>query len=121
MSVISIEGMEFFGHHGCYEEERTIGGRFMVDLVMETDTSLAESTDQLADTVDYHAVYMVVRDEMSKTSLLLEHLARRILDRISASFPGISAATLTLSKLSPPMNGAVSRVSVTLRSGSLPG
>ena len=42
MATISIEGMEFHAYHGCFEEEQVIGNTFMVDVHMETDTTLAE-------------------------------------------------------------------------------
>ena len=56
MAIISIENMEFYAYHGCFEEEQKIGTRFQVDLNMEVDTSLSENSDNLNDTVDYLAV-----------------------------------------------------------------
>ncbi len=31
MAIISIEKMEFYSYHGCFEEERKIGTWFNVD------------------------------------------------------------------------------------------
>ncbi|MBZ0242030.1 MAG: dihydroneopterin aldolase, partial [Bacteroidales bacterium] len=53
MSVISIEGMEFFAYHGCFAEEQLIGTWFVVDLFMHVDTTAAEQSDKLQDTVNY--------------------------------------------------------------------
>ncbi len=61
MSVISIEGMEFFAYHGCFAEEQLIGTWFVVDLFMHVDTSAAEQSDKLQETVNYLAVYQVVK------------------------------------------------------------
>ena len=47
MSIISIEGMEFFAYHGCFSEEQVIGTKFRIDLFLEVDTSTAEKSDQL--------------------------------------------------------------------------
>lgn len=47
MAIISIENMEFYAYHGCFEEEQKIGTRFQVDLNMEVDTSLSENSDNL--------------------------------------------------------------------------
>ena len=41
MAIISIENMEFYAYHGCFEEEQMIVTRFQVDLNMEVDTSLS--------------------------------------------------------------------------------
>ena len=41
MSIIAIEGMEFKAFHGCFEEERVIGNKFVVDVVLEANTEEA--------------------------------------------------------------------------------
>ena len=115
MGTISIEGMEFFAYHGCFKEEQIIGTRFTVDLFMETDTGDAETTDNLAKTVNYQAVYGLVSEEMSVKSKLLENVARRILNRLAREFPQISACRIMVSKMNPPMGGKVDRVSVELK------
>lgn len=114
MGVIAIEQMEFWAYHGCFEEEQVIGTRFQVDLELSVDTSLAEKTDDLHDTVNYQAVYRVVKKEMETSSKLLEHLARRILDALHNRFPAITHARIRISKLNPPLGGKIGSVSVTL-------
>jgi dihydroneopterin aldolase len=115
MAAISISGMEFHAFHGCFKEEQMIGNTFIVDVYLETDTSEAEVTDDLRKTVNYAAVYSIVKKEMENTSKLIEHVARRILDAITISFPHITFAELTVSKLNPPVGGKVDHVSVTLK------
>jgi len=115
MGTISIEGMEFFSYHGCFKEEQIIGTRFTVDVYMETDTSEAETTDNLARTVNYQAVYGLVAEEMSVKSKLLENVARRILDRLKLEFPGVTASRIKISKMNPPVGGKVEKVSVELK------
>ena len=53
MGTILLEGMEFFSFHGCFKEEQIIGTRFIVDLVVDVDTMVAEQSDSLHDTADY--------------------------------------------------------------------
>jgi 7,8-dihydroneopterin aldolase/epimerase/oxygenase len=115
MAQISIEGMEFFAYHGCFKEEQIIGTRFIVDLFLETDTHEAEMTDDLHKTVNYQAVYGFVREEMGVKSKLLEHVGRRILNRITKEFPRVTACRIKISKMNPPVGGVVERVSVELR------
>ncbi len=114
MSVISIEGMEFFAYHGCFKEEQIIGTKFNVDLFIETDTSVAEESDNLHDTVNYLAVYQSVKEEMDTTSKLLEHVGRRILKRIRKDFPTIVHAKIKIKKLNPPLGGKMDFVSLEL-------
>ena len=112
MAIISIEKMEFYSYHGCFEEERKIGTWFNVDLSMEVDTSKAEETDNLDDTVNYQAVYAVVKREMMISSKLLEHVARRILDAVKQEFPAVSYAWVKIKKMNPPLGGKMESVSV---------
>jgi dihydroneopterin aldolase len=117
MGIISVEGMEFFAYHGCFREEQLIGTRFSVDLFMETDTSEAELTDNLSKTVNYQSVYAIVAEEMAIKSKLLEHVARRVMDRVNREFPQIISSRIKISKMNPPLGGKIERVCLELRSG----
>ena len=114
MSIISIEGMEFFAYHGCFKEEQVIGTKFNIDLFLSADTSKAEDSDELHDTVNYQEVYQLVKSEMQVTSKLLEHVGRRILNTIKTTYPQVEKATLKIRKLNPPLGGKMNFVSVTL-------
>ncbi len=116
MSVISIEGMEFFAYHGCFKEEQIIGTKFRVDLFLETDTTTAENSDNLYDTVNYLSVYQVVKAEMEIKSKLLEHVGRRILNRVLDEFPLIINARIKIKKLNPPLGGKMDFVALELES-----
>lgn len=112
MAVISIEKMEFYAYHGCFEEEQKIGTWFNVDLSLEVDTSKAEKSDNLEDTVNYQAVYQVVKEQMMIPSHLLENVARRILDAVGKNFPAVSYAWVKVKKMNPPLGGVMESVSV---------
>ncbi|HQN98168.1 MAG TPA: dihydroneopterin aldolase [Bacteroidales bacterium] len=114
MSRIALEQMEFWAYHGCFTEEQVIGTRFMIDLYLETDTSKAELSDNLNDTINYQSVYKVVKNEMQIPSKLLEHLARRILNNIFFNFPGVFYVKIKLSKLNPALGGKIGSVSIIL-------
>ena len=114
MSIISIEGMEFFAYHGCFKEEQVIGTKFRVDLFLTVDTSQAEQTDNLHDTVNYQSVFQCVKDEMQTHSKLLEHVGRRILSRVKAEFETVEHAKLKIRKLNPPLGGKMDFVSLEL-------
>jgi dihydroneopterin aldolase len=114
MSIISIEGMEFFAYHGCFKEEQVIGTKFRIDLFLEVNTSAAEKSDQLQDTVNYQSVFQLVKKEMETTSKILEHVGRRILDRIKNEFPLVDHARIKIRKLNPPLGGKMDFVSLEL-------
>lgn len=114
MSIISIEGMEFFAYHGCFKEEQIIGTKFIVDLFIETETSLAEETDDLTKTINYQEVYSIVKKEMKIKSKLLENVGRRILSSLKHNFPTAKNITVKISKLNPPLGGKMKNVSLTI-------
>lgn len=112
MGVIRVEGMEFFAYHGCYEAEQVVGNKFVVDLQMETDISKPAQTDELGDALNYHRAYEIIMQQMQIRSNLLEHIAKRIIDALYASFPQLKHAGVKVSKLYPPLGGQVKSVSV---------
>ncbi len=114
MGVIEIENMEFYSYHGCYREEQIAGNRFLVDLVIETDLEKASKSDKIEDTLNYQQAYNIVKEQMSKKSHLLEHVAGRILDALYVSFGEITHARVKVSKMNPQMGGQMERVSVVL-------
>ena len=104
--------MRFYAHHGCFKEERAIGTHFRVDLALQTDTSCAEVSDNIVDTVNYLEVYRMVKHEIAKPSNLLEHVARRVGEAVLAEFSAVELLTVKVYKLNPPLGGQMDSVSV---------
>ena len=114
MGKILLEGMEFFAYHGCFHEEQIIGTTFIVDLELDADTSKAEQSDHLEDTINYQIVYGLVHHEMEQKSQLLENVAYRILDSVKSTFPEIATARVKISKVNPPLGGKAKQVTCVL-------
>ena len=114
MSLIKLEGMEFFAYHGCFKEEQVIGTKFIVDLSIEIDVEQAALKDDLHLTINYLTVYQTVKEQMGIKSKLLENVAQRILDNLYNQFPGVIWAEVKVSKLNPPLGGKLKSVSLTL-------
>lgn len=115
MGLIQVENMEFYSYHGCFEEEKIVGNTFIVNLDIETDTQKAENSDNINDALNYQIAYNIVKKQMKQSSDLLEHVCKRILDALYERFPNeIIAAKVKVSKMRPPMGGAMDCVSLTL-------
>ena len=114
MGLIHIENMEFYSFHGHFKEERIVGNRFLVNLIIETDMKIPAESDNLRDAVNYQRAYEIVKQQMEIKSYLLENIAKRILDAIYSEMTGIQKATVKVSKLNPPMGGKIGSVSVEL-------
>lgn len=114
MGVIEVENMEFHAFHGHFEEEQLVGNTFIVNVTLKGDLSKAADTDRLDDAYDYQLVHRVVKQEMETPSHLLEHVVKRIIDRLYAEFSTAELIKVKLSKLNPPLGGQTDRVSVSM-------
>ena len=50
---IHIENLEFYARHGVFPEETKLGQKFILSLVMYTDTRAAGKKDELELSIDY--------------------------------------------------------------------
>ena len=107
--------MRFYAYHGVMEQERLVGGEYNVSLTVEADLSKAVRTDDVADTINYAALYEVVKSEMAVPSKLLEHVASRIGQRAMETFERITTLTIKVTKLNPPMGADSKGASVELK------
>ena len=112
MGVIRLEDMSFYAYHGCFAEEQAIGTRFRVDVALTTDTSKAQVSDNIADTVNYLDVYRIVKREMMIPSHVLEHVAERIATAVLNEFSAVDSMIVKVSKLNPPLGGQLGCTSV---------
>ncbi|MCF7568719.1 dihydroneopterin aldolase [Sabulilitoribacter arenilitoris] len=112
MGIIKVENIRVFAYHGCLKEETKIGSDYRVDLQVKANLQQSAKTDKLMDTVDYVFLNRVIKEEMNKPSKLLETVARRILDRIFNEDGLVKKASVSISKLNPPIGGDVERVTI---------
>lgn len=117
MSRITLNGMRFYAYHGCFAEEQAIGTHFVVDVAYDTDTSRAQVSDDICDTVSYLDVYRMVRREMEQPSHLLEHVGERVCSRLLEEFQAMERVIVRVSKLNPPLGGRVESVTVEITKG----
>jgi len=110
MGLIEVNGIRAFGYHGCLPEEARIGGHYRIDVRVEGDFTEAERSDDLRDTIDYGRVTSIVLEEMAVRSALIEHVARRLLNHLKATWPGEFRWQVRLTKEHPPVGGAVAQV-----------
>ena len=97
--------MRFHAYHGVYAQEKKTGNEFRVDLKLEVDVSKACLSDSLEDTVNYSAVYDIVKHEIEIPSKLIEHVAYQIVAQIKNHFPEIETVEIGFAKMAPPVNG----------------
>jgi dihydroneopterin aldolase len=102
-SYISLRNVRFHAFHGVMPQERRVGGDFLVNLRVGYPLEQAMQSDEVSDTLNYAALYEVVKTEMMQPSNLLEHVAGRIADAVVKCFPQVTSIDLDLTKQNPPM------------------
>ncbi len=114
MGTIKVENIKVYAYHGCLEEEAKIGSDYRVDVEVKANLKASAKSDKLADTVDYVHLNLIVKQEMAIRSELLEHVAKRIIDRILKEIVSVKKAKVAVSKINPPIGGDVEQVTIVL-------
>jgi dihydroneopterin aldolase len=112
MGIIKVKNIQVYAYHGCLVEEGKIGSDYRVDVSVNANLQVSAKTDDLNDTVDYVQINRIVKEEMAIRSKLLEHVAKRILDRILNEVNIANKAMVKVSKINPPIGGNVEMVTI---------
>ena len=86
---ISLEGMRFYGYHGCLPEERARGQAFLVDVVLTLPLAAAGASDDLAATVNYAEVFALARSVVEGAPCRLIEAVRVTVHKPAAPLPGV--------------------------------
>ncbi|HET6746342.1 MAG TPA: dihydroneopterin aldolase [Candidatus Limnocylindria bacterium] len=112
---ITLRGMQFLGRHGVELEERMEPQPFEVDVILHFDLSAAAASDELADTIDYSAVFTQVGEIVEGRSYrLIEALAGAIAEALLAAHP-VDDIEVRVRKPKAPLPGAFETVEARLR------
>ena len=117
-SYITLKSLRFRAFHGVLPQERLTGGDFLVTVKVGYPLATAMASDDVADTLNYAALYDLVAQEMAKPSKLLEHVAGRIAKAIEKAFPQVSSIDLKVTKLNPPMGADCEGAEVEIKIGN---
>jgi FolB domain-containing protein len=102
-SAIELRGLRALGRHGVSDEERSAEQPFEIDIDVAVDTTLAASSDDVADTVDYQALAVDACEVVEKRSFrLLEALAEAVA-RVLLGHEAVLQVTVSVRKLRPPV------------------
>ena len=115
MGIIKLTNIRTFSFHGCLEEEAKIGSNYSVNLTIKTNLQPSAKTDELTDTVDYVDLNRIVVEEMAIRAKLLEHVAKRIMDRVLKELQMVTKIEVEVTKLNPPIGGDVEGVTIIMK------
>lgn len=112
MGIIRLTNVKVYAYHGCLTEEGKIGSDYRVDISVKSNLQPSALSDELSDTIDYVHLNRIIREEMAQRSKLLEHVAKRIINRVFKELPIAEKATVKVSKINPPIGGDVEMVTI---------
>lgn len=105
---VFLEGLRFYAYHGVNPEERAQGQRFTVDVHLAADLREAGQSDDLAQTINYSAVYKRVRAVVEGNPRnLIETVAEEIATALLTDFPRVVTVTVTVRKPEVALKGAI--------------
>ncbi|MFC0582367.1 2-amino-4-hydroxy-6-hydroxymethyldihydropteridine diphosphokinase [Micrococcoides hystricis] len=114
MDWIQLTGVNGYGYHGVFAQERYQGQHFSVDLNIGTDFSAAASSDEVTDTVHYGEVAALVHAHIVGEPVnLIERLAANIATDILQNFPTIDRLEVRVHKPDAPIQVPFESVAVT--------
>lgn len=112
---IELKDLRFVARIGVSEQERYVGNEFAADVTYSFPSSGFTSED-LSSSISYADIYDIVRHEMNREWLLLESVTASISDIIHERFPQICDLSVSVTKMSVPLDGIDGMAKVTLKS-----
>lgn len=113
--IVEIERLRLFARHGVARQERIVGNIFEVTARLRYDMQAAAESDDVAFALDYSTVAETIGRVMAEPCNLLETVVVKLRNAIVEEFPEVLGGEIRLAKLKPPMPGAMSSVSISLK------
>jgi dihydroneopterin aldolase len=115
--TIQVEGINVYGTHGVYEQEKKKGQEFRIDLQIELRENILNFENYKSESFDNSVNYENLVNEVINVSDnnsfdLIETFAYEILNSLK-KYNNISKATVTIHKPNSPLKELVEDISVT--------
>ena len=115
MYLIRMTNCAFFARHGVHDEEERLGQRFYVDAALTVDPGRALEEDAIEGSVNYGGALQVIEAIITgERRFLIEALALEVGKALTARFPQIKRAEITVRKPNAPVPGVLDHVEVTV-------
>lgn len=99
MDKIEISNLVIFANHGVFKEEKTLGQKFVIDIILQLDTQEAAIKNDLTKSVHYGLLSNEIKDLFtSKSEDLIETCAEEIAQYILNSYEIVKEVTIRVKK-----------------------
>ncbi len=111
MVFIHLHNLRFFSFHGVHEEEKILGNDYEANISVgfEPSTNIIRHLDE---TLDYTAIFQLVKQRMDIPTPLLETIAMEIAEEIQLKYPQVQKISIAVKKSYPPINNFKGAVGV---------
>jgi len=114
-TAIQIKGLQVYGYHGIFEEERRLGQKFVFDIEAGLAPVVTHDDDRLDSSVPYDAMAGAVVEMAGGPAFhTLEALAEAIARGLMHQFPPIETIMIGVWKASPPIPHMMDRIGVSI-------
>jgi dihydroneopterin aldolase len=113
IQTIQLVDIILHGYHGLFEEEKLVGNTFKINVTVVYTPSTFPITN-LPDTIDYGAVFQILKGHMQLATPLLETLAANFCLSVFEKFSTAQEISIHIQKMVPPIAGMVGSVAVGL-------
>jgi len=114
MVSIQLKDVKLLAHHGLYPDESKTGNIYHIDLSVNYDEGNMKF-DSIEDTIDYVALYEIIKLRMQSTTALLEKLCDEIIQQIKMQYPFVTEVVISVKKIQAPIENFEGKVGVTFR------
>ena len=104
MITVQLHNLLFNAFHGIHQEEKVLGNQYIVDATLEFH-EMDETIEHIDETINYAAVYDIIKSKMSIPTPLLETVVMKTGNEIYQKFPGIKSISISIKKMNPPIEG----------------
>ena len=113
MVTIELQNIRLHAFHGVYEGEKKTGSPYDVSIKVIYDEGDSRF-DNLENTINYVAVFGIIRERMRTPLPLLEKVAEGMIEEIKQRWPFAVEIMVSVYKLEPPIENFQGRVGVTI-------
>lgn len=111
---VSLNDLHFHSHIGVFNQEKTVGNEFVVNLTVTLTPPDKIDDNSLHQMISYADLYEIVKFQMSLKRDLLETVAYEIILAIKKRWSNINSGKISIAKLTPPIPNIQGFASITL-------
>lgn len=118
MDKIVIKDFEVFGHHGVFLEEKTLGQKFVLDIILNLSVEEAAKTGDLTKSVHYGELVHKLEEKFKLENYdLIETVANKMTEFILLEYDIVNSVKIRVKKPWAPIHRSLDTVYVEMERG----